>query len=73
MCIEDASQFNEAFIKKYNEESDEGCFFEVEVQYTEKLHEIHNDLPLLPERKKIEKVENIIVNLHEKTEYVHTY
>ena len=73
MCIEDASQFNEAFIKKYNEESDEGYFLEVEVQYTEKLHEIHNDLPLLPERKKIEKVENIIVNLHEKTEYVHTY
>ena len=64
---------NEAFIKKYNEESDEGYFLEVEVQYTEKLHEIHNDLPLLPERKKIEKVENIIVNLHEKTEYVHTY
>ena len=52
MCIEDASQFNEAFIKKYNEESDEGYFLEVEVQYTEKLHEIYNDLPLLPERKK---------------------
>ena len=39
-------------IKKYNEESDEGYFLEVEVQYTEKLHEIYNDLLLLPERKK---------------------
>ena len=27
-------------------------FLEVEVQYLEKLHELHNDLPVLPERKK---------------------
>ena len=42
--IKDTSQFNEDFIKNYNEESDEGYFLEVDVQYLEKLHELHNDL-----------------------------
>ena len=27
----DTSQFNEDFIKNYNEESDEGCFLQVDV------------------------------------------
>ena len=31
--IEDTSQFNEDFIKSYNEESDEGHFLEADVQY----------------------------------------
>ena len=68
--IKDTSQFNEDFIKKYNEESDEGYFFEVDVQYPEKLHELHNDLLFLPDRMKIEKVEKLAANLHDKTEYV---
>ena len=41
--IKDTSQFNEGFIKNYNEESDEGYFFEVDVQYIEKLQKLHND------------------------------
>ena len=55
-CIEDTYQFNEDFIKSYNEESDEGYFLEVDVQCLEKLYELHNDLPLLSERMKSEKV-----------------
>ena len=47
--VEDTSQFNEDFIKNYNEESDEGYFLEVDVQYPENLHEFHNDLPFLKE------------------------
>ena len=41
-CFEDTFQFNEDFIKNYNEESDEGYFIEVDVQYPEKLHELYN-------------------------------
>ena len=52
------------------EESDEGYFFKVDVQYLEKLHEVHNDLPFLPERMKIEKVVKLVTNLHDKTEFV---
>ena len=34
-CIKDTSQFNEDFIKNYNEECDEVYFLEVDVQYLE--------------------------------------
>ena len=33
--VEDISEFDESAIKNYNEESDEGCFLEVDVQYPE--------------------------------------
>ena len=40
--IKNTSQFNEEFMKTYNEKSDEGYFLEADVQYLEKLHELHN-------------------------------
>ena len=46
--IEDSSQFNADFAKSFSEESDEGYFLEVHVQYHKKLHEIYNGLPFLP-------------------------
>ena len=57
--IKDTSQFYEDFIKNCNEEGNEGYFLEVNVQYLEKLPNLHNDLPFLPERMKIEKVKNL--------------
>ena len=42
--IEETSPFNEGFIQNYNEKNDEWYFLEVDVQYQEKLHELHNDL-----------------------------
>ena len=68
--IKDTSQFNKDFVKNYDEESDEGYFLEVDVQNLEQLHELHNDLPLLPEKMKTEKVEKLVDSLHDKTEYV---
>ena len=53
--VEDISEFNKSFIKYY-EESDESHFLEVYFQYTEKLHDLYNDLPYLPERMKFEKL-----------------
>ena len=68
--IEDTFEFNNNLIKNHNEEIDEGCFVEVDVQYPEKLHELHNGLPFLPDRMKVEKFEKLVANLHNKTEYV---
>ena len=59
--VKDNSQFNEDFIKNYSEQSD------VDVQYLEKLHDLHHDLPFLPERIKTEKVKKLVTNLHDKT------
>ena len=57
--IKDTSQFIEEFINNYNEESDEGYFLEVDVQYLENLHELRNGLPFLPERIKIKKLKSL--------------
>ena len=66
--IKDTSQFNEGFIKNYNEKSDKGYFLEANIQYLETFHEVHKDLSVLQERMKF--VERFVANLHDKTEYV---
>ena len=45
--IEDTFQFNEDLIINYSGEYDEGYFLEVDCQYLETLHELHNDLLFL--------------------------
>ena len=42
--MKDICQFNEDFIKNYNEKNDEGYFLEFDAQYLEKLQEFDNDL-----------------------------
>ena len=69
--VEETSQFNENFIKTYNEDTDEGHFFEVDVQYPEKIHELHNDLPFLTKRMKIEKVKKLVAEWHDKKCVIH--
>ena len=41
--------FHNDFIKDYNEDSGEGYFLKVDVQYHENLHNFHSYLPLLLE------------------------
>ena len=40
---------------KYNEESKKGLILEVDLEYPEKLHDLHNDYPLGPEKVKVTK------------------
>ena len=40
------------------------------VQYPENFHNLHNDLLLLPDRMKFEKVEKLVANFNDKTECV---
>ena len=51
--------FTEDLIKNNDKESRKGYFFEVDVQYTQKLHEIHNDLTFLSDRMKVEKSKSL--------------
>ena len=64
------SRFNETFTKKYDENSDKGYFFEVYIDYPKKLFNVDKDLPFLPERKKINKVEKLICSIEDKENYV---
>ena len=49
------------------------CILEVDLEYPEDLHNLHNDYPLAPERVKIGDVEKLIPNLNNKTNYVVHY
>ena len=57
--IKDTFQFNEDFVKNYTDENGEGYFLEVDVQYLESFHELHNDLPFLTERMKLKKLKSL--------------
>ena len=60
---------NQLFEEKYLNTKLKYYFLQVGIQYPEKLHELHNGLPFLAERMKIEKLEKLVTNLHDKTEY----
>ena len=60
------SKFNEDFIKKHDEDCNKGYFLEVDIDYTKELFNFHKDLPFLPERKKVEKVEKLICSIEDK-------
>ena len=68
--LEDMSKINEEFIKNYDENNDKGYILEVDVKYPKKLRDIHNDLPFLPKRMKIDKCKNLVCNLPNKNKYV---
>ena len=68
--VKKLSQFNEDFIKKYDQNSNTGYFIEVDVEYPKNLFSLHNDLPFLLERKKIRRVEKLICSIEDKERYV---
>ena len=59
-------KFNEDFIKNYDEDSDKGYILEVDVEYPKNFHDLHSDLPFLPERMKINKCNKLVCNLCDK-------
>ena len=54
--VEDLSEFDEGFLKCFNGKSREG--------------NLHNDLPFLPKKVKIEIAEELVANFFGKNEYV---
>ena len=68
--VEDLSKIDEDFIKNYDEDIDKGYILEVDVEYHKNLHDLHSDLPLLPERMKIDKCKKLVCNLYDKKSYV---
>ena len=62
----DNDKVNEEFIKNHNKNDKKGYIFEVDVKYPKKLHELHSNLLLLPERMEINKCKKLVCNLYNK-------
>ena len=45
-------------------------FWEVDVKYPKRLHELHRDLPFLSERMEVNKCKKLVCNLFNKKKYV---
>ena len=68
--LKNKSKFHEEFINNYNEGNNIGYSLQVDVQYPEKLLELHVDFQFLSERMEIGKIKQHLVNLYDKKEYV---
>ena len=66
----DISKFNEVFIKNYDENSNKGYIFEVDVKYPEKIRMLHSDLAFLPEIMKINKWTKLSCTIQNKENYI---
>ena len=70
-CKETETLFEQQELHTWNKTP---CFLEVDLQYPEKLHDLHNDYPLCPEGVKCKNnVEKLIPNLRDKKKYVLHY
>ena len=68
--IKNVTEIDEKFTKNYDEDSDKGYIFEVDVKYPRRLHDLHSDLQFLPKRIKIDKCKKLVCNLRNKKKYV---
>ena len=68
--VEDLSKTDEDFIKNYDKDSDKGYILEVDVKYPKNVLDLHNDLPFLPKRMKIDKFNKLVCSLYDKKDYV---
>ena len=65
--VENVSRIDEEFVKNYDENSDNiGYFLKVDFEYPKELHDLHSDIPFLPEKMKINKHDKLVCTLYEK-------
>ena len=68
--VNDISKMDEDFVKDYDKNDNKGYILEVDVDYPNKLQNLHSDLPFLPERMVINNTKKLVCNLNDKKNYV---
>ena len=63
--VRNVSKIDKDFVKNYDENGDVGFFLDVDIEYLKELHDLHSDLPFLPERMIINKCNKFVCNLHD--------
>ena len=64
--VKNVSRIDKDFIKNYDEDEAVGFFLKIDIEYPKELHDLHSDLPFLPERIKINKCNKLVCNLYDK-------
>ena len=64
--VKNVSKIDEDFIKNYDGDGNIGFFLNADIEYPKELHDLHSDLPFLPERMKINKCNKLVCNLYDK-------
>ena len=59
-----------SLVNKYAAEKDHGYLLEVDVSYPKDLHYLHNDIPFMCTKMKVNGVEKLIPNLYYKRKYI---
>ena len=68
--MDDISKIDEDFVKVYNKNDNKGYILDVDVDYPNKLQNLHSDLPFLPERMVINNTKKLVCNLNDKKNYI---
>ena len=68
--VNDISKIDEDFVKVYNKNDNKGYILDVDVDYPNKLQNLHSDLPFLPERMIINNTKKLVCNLNDKKNYI---
>ena len=68
--VKNKSKFTTDFILNYDVYSDVGYIIEATIRYPKKIHGEQKDLPLLPQKEKVNKYQKLICNLKDKEKYV---
>ena len=61
-----ASKFNKKFVINYDEDSDKGYIFKVDVKYPKRPYNFQSELPFFLERMKINKCNKLVWNILDK-------
>ena len=68
--VGNVSRFTPEEIGRLAKLGSKGYMLEVDVKYPKEPHDLHNDLPFMCEKMKINKVEKLVPNLYDKNKYV---
>ena len=68
--VNDIAKMDEDFVKDYDKNGNKAYILEVDVDYPNKLQNLHSDLPFLPERMVINNTKQLVCNLNDKKNYV---
>ena len=67
---DDISKIDEDFVKDYNKNDNKGYILDVDVDYPNKLQNLHSDLRFLTERMIINNTKKLVCNLNDKKNYI---